>query len=312
VKHQLLSAILLAVISSVPAAGAIVGQTFTGVTSANPFQPSSLNTEFPAGTRWTLRIEWDDAASPIGTFTNQAQYAATKITLTLQGTSGAWTTSSISSNRSFTLNTGSSHEIQFTSGWGPTDHTNQTLLGSVQPYSINLVLGDPTATAITALTPAPKAINLALWSADPTKSYFKFYLNNMGNQYMLGTIDGVGVVTEPEISLRQPANKELKDGKSSISFGSSTVGKATAAKTFTIRNTGKGTLSGLKVSRTGNHKKDFLLGPLSKSSLAPGAKATFTVSFKPKAKGPRVATLKISSNDKDENPFDIEVTGTGK
>lgn len=311
-KHPILATTLLALSTLAPAAGAIVGHTFTGVTVSQFAQPSSLNTEFPGGTRWTLRVEWDDAAGPIGSFTNQAQYAATKITLTLQGQSGAWTTSSVSSNRSFTLNTGSSHEIQFTSGWGPADHTNQTLLGSVQPFSINLVLGDPTAKAISSLTPAPKAINLALWSADSTNSYFKFYLNNLGSQYMLGTIDGVGVVTAPEISIQQPKGTELKDGKSSKSFGSSKVGKATAAKTFTIRNTGKATLSGLKVSKTGSHKNDFSVGKLSKSSLAPGAKATFTVTFKPKAKGARKAGLKIASNDKDESPFDIGLSGIGK
>jgi hypothetical protein len=311
-KSILIRSIALAMLSLAHVSGAIVGHTFTGVTTANPFQPSSLNTEFPAGTRWTLRVEWDDAALPGSLFATQAGYAVTKLTLTLQGAGGTWTTSSVSANRSFSLNTGSSHEIQFTSGWGPADHSNQTLLGSVQPYSINLVLADPTAKAIKALTPVPKAMNLGLWSADPAKSYFKFYLNNMGNQYILGTIDGVGVVTEPEISVQQPAGTELKDGKSSKAFGASKVNKAAPAKTFIIRNKGKATLSGLKVSKSGNQKNDFTVGPLSKTSLAPGAKATFTVTFKPKAKGAREAVLKVASNDKDENPFEIEVTGSGK
>jgi hypothetical protein len=36
------------------------------------------------------------------------------------------------------------------------------------------------------------------------------------------------------------------------------------------------------------------------------------VTFKPKAKGNRNAAIHIRSNDADENPFDIKLTGLGK
>lgn len=35
------------------------------------------------------------------------------------------------------------------------------------------------------------------------------------------------------------------------------------------------------------------------------------MSFKPFAKGTRSASLRIKSNDTDENPFDIRLTGSG-
>jgi hypothetical protein len=48
-----------------------------------------------------------------------------------------------------------------------------------------------------------------------------------------------------------------------------------------------------------------------KTSLAPGSSTTFKVIFKPSAKGTRKANIHIKSNDADENPFDIKLTGQG-
>jgi hypothetical protein len=42
-----------------------------------------------------------------------------------------------------------------------------------------------------------------------------------------------------------------------------------------------------------------------------GANNTFKVTFKPTASGTRSATLKILSNDANENSFDIQLDGTG-
>jgi uncharacterized cupredoxin-like copper-binding protein len=83
-------------------------------------------------------------------------------------------------------------------------------------------------------------------------------------------------------------------------------------KTFVIESTGKAPLTNLAISKTGLRKGDFIVSPLSTKTLAPGAKARFTVVFKPKGKGKRAAALRITSNDKDENPFDIPLIGIGK
>jgi hypothetical protein len=45
--------------------------------------------------------------------------------------------------------------------------------------------------------------------------------------------------------------------------------------------------------------------------LAGGGTATFKVTFKPTKKGTRSAAIHIDSNDADENPFDITLTGIG-
>lgn len=78
-----------------------------------------------------------------------------------------------------------------------------------------------------------------------------------------------------------------------------------------MKNVGTDTLTGILLSRTGNgFAYDVITPP--PASLAPGQSATLVVSFTPPWPGDPVnATLLIASNDPDENPFDIKVTGTG-
>ncbi len=120
------------------------------------------------------------------------------------------------------------------------------------------------------------------------------------------------VAKKPEIDVQQPAGSPLVDGTSKKSFGTVVVGKSGAAKTFTIKNAGNANLTGLKVSVSGTHKNDFSVTAVTKTSLGDGAGTSFKVTFKPKAKGTRNAVVSITSNDANENPFDIKVTGLGK
>lgn len=120
-----------------------------------------------------------------------------------------------------------------------------------------------------------------------------------------------GSVPEPEIAVQQPAGSNLVDGKTRRSMGTTKRGKVSAAKVFTIRNTGKAPLTGLALSVTGTHRGDFLVEKPRSRTLAPGASTTFKVRFKPRATGNRSAVIRIASNDVDENPFDIPLTGRG-
>ena len=101
------------------------------------------------------------------------------------------------------------------------------------------------------------------------------------------------------------------DGTAKKSFGTVKVGKAGTAKIFTIKNTGTANLTGLAITKDGKQKAEFIVGPLAKTSLAAGASASFKVTFKPTAKGTRSAAIHIKSNDANENPFDIKLTGAG-
>lgn len=289
-----------------PALAATVTHTFTGVTTVNQGISGDIVTEFPVGTKWIVTVDWDTAGAPLFTSSTQGQFRLSRFTVTLQGKTGNWTTSSLPDKASFTLNKLGSHEIQFTSGWGPDNHTTTTI-ENLSPYSINVTLKDPTGTAISSLSSAPAGIDLAKW--DIATSDFKIYLSENGFMKIQGSLQAPPKAAD--ISIQQPAGSELTDGSAKKSFGTAKLGKKGVAKTFTIKNTGSATLKNLAVAVTGKHKKDFAAGAPAKTSLAPGASTTFKVTFKPTAKGTRNAALEVKSNDKDENPFDIKVTGLG-
>lgn len=115
----------------------------------------------------------------------------------------------------------------------------------------------------------------------------------------------------PEIAVQQPAGNRLKDGEARKSFGDVSVSTPGSLKTFTIKNTGAATLTGLAVSKSGENAGDFIISKPAVTSLEPGARTTFTVRFHPKTASLSRAEVHVLSNDKDEKSFDISVTGTG-
>ena len=117
--------------------------------------------------------------------------------------------------------------------------------------------------------------------------------------------------TVPEIEVDGPAGNPLTSNAPAVDLGAVKVGAMGPIRTFTIRNTGSGQLSGLGVTSSGANASEFLVGPLGSSTLEPGGSTTFSVHFSPSGAGARVATLEIASNDADENPFRISLLGTG-
>jgi hypothetical protein len=118
-------------------------------------------------------------------------------------------------------------------------------------------------------------------------------------------------VNAPEIDVQQPVGSALTSGNSKISFGTARIGKAGISRTFTIKNIGNLNLSGLAITKAGAHSKEYTIKKLSRRMLAPEAAITFRVTFKAKAVGLRTASIRIASNDRDENPFIINLAGEG-
>lgn len=155
----------------------------------------------------------------------------------------------------------------------------------------------------------------------PSTTLTLYIANGVGNyEAFIAGLNGVSLngtftfgtppVSGPEISLQQPVGTELTDGSSKKAFGKVKIGKASAAKIFTIKNTGITQLTGLAISKNGKNSADFATSALAKISLAPGASMTFKATFKPKTKGAKTAVFIVKSNDKDESSFDILVTGS--
>jgi len=202
-------AFLLSALCLSTATSALVTKTFHGVTTKNwVSSTSALAAEFPVGTAWTLKVGYDTASAPLYQSSAQAQYRLTELTLTLQGVSGPWTTSSLPGQASFTLNqgaAGSADSIQFTSGWGPAAHSNPKI-ADMEPYSINLTLSDPGGSAIAALSPAPSGIDHLAWSSRVEESYLKVYLNSAANLYLFGALSApASDTTKPTVKITSPA-----------------------------------------------------------------------------------------------------------
>jgi uncharacterized delta-60 repeat protein len=99
---------------------------------------------------------------------------------------------------------------------------------------------------------------------------------------------------------------------SPVAFASQMAGTSSAAKSFTVRNSGTAALIVSSVSVTGGNVADFTVDTTGMlTSIPAGGQTSFSVTFAPVGIGARAATLRIASNDADENPFDIALTGTG-
>lgn len=94
-------------------------------------------------------------------------------------------------------------------------------------------------------------------------------------------------------------------------FGYVDVTGGSATRTFTIQNTGTGTLSltgALKVQIIGS--SDFTVATQPSSPVATsGGTTTFQISFDPSAPGVQIATVSVVNNDGNENPFQFAIQG---
>lgn len=168
----------------------------------------------------------------------------------------------------------------------------------------------PSNDGIGTATPLTKTLTLPAAAREITGFSVNKTTNGMFSLQSV-SLDLVGVAAKPEIVVEQPKGSGLADGKAKRSFGTVKVGKAGGARTFTIRNAGFANLKNLAITKNGANAADFVVTAPGKSTLAPGAATTFKVTFKPKAKGARAAAIHIKSNDADENPFDIKLSGEG-
>lgn len=172
-------------------------------------------------------------------------------------------------------------------------------------FSVGTISADPVApngSTTISVTFSPSTLGtreaeLTLTSNDVYEGTFKLGLT------------GIGLA--PKLVVEEPAGTPLENGSSSINLGSSIVAASTGPRTITVRNDGNDTLTGLSLAITGTNSADFTFTAPTATELAPNAEASFTLSFSPSAMGARSATLTLTSNDPDNNPFEISLTGTG-
>jgi uncharacterized repeat protein (TIGR03803 family) len=130
--------------------------------------------------------------------------------------------------------------------------------------------------------------------------------NNAFRLVLNGTGDGS---TIPDIDVVDADSSPYPDG-STLNFGTPAAGVA-VLRTLTIKNIGAVNLTGVSLSFAPGSSSDFTITQLPATTVATNGSTKFTVRFKPTTNGFLTAALRIASNDPDENPYDITLTGTG-
>ncbi|MGV3663715.1 MAG: choice-of-anchor D domain-containing protein [Prosthecobacter sp.] len=298
--------------------GANAGDFIIGTSPTTPVAAlgaTTLTVRFvplTAGTKTAaLHISSNDAdESPFDISLTGTGYVATP-EIAVEQPAGTGLTDGVSTSSFGSVAAGLSSSLTFTirnPGTGPLTGLAVTLDGAsagdfsvtTAPAASVLPAGSTTFTvrfSPTVLGPRGAALHVS--SNDADENPFDIHLT------------GTGTVPVPEIALEQPAGTGLADGVAIVSFASQVVGGAGTSRTFTLRNTGTSSLAGVAVTLGGAHPADYIVTTPPAATVAPGASTTFTVLFVPLAPGPRSAALQIASNDADENPFDVVLTGAG-
>lgn len=117
----------------------------------------------------------------------------------------------------------------------------------------------------------------------------------------------VAAPSEPEISVSVQGGADVTDGQSSpVSFGAIDQGAADVSMTFVVTNDGNAPLAlGTPTVPAGYSITSSLA-----TSLAAGASDTFTVTLSSANLGTQSGSISFATNDSNENPFDIPITGT--
>jgi alpha-tubulin suppressor-like RCC1 family protein len=125
--------------------------------------------------------------------------------------------------------------------------------------------------------------------------------------HSLGIVAGRSV---PRMVVEQAGGKMLSSGRSTLDFGSVTLGTG-VTKMFTIRNTGTVPLTIDSVSIDGANAADFVLTTAPAASVEAGLSTTIAVTFTAAGDGfKRSAALHIAGNDPFAGTFDLGFTAT--
>jgi hypothetical protein len=97
----------------------------------------------------------------------------------------------------------------------------------------------------------------------------------------------------------------------SYDYGTTAVG-GSVTRAFLIANTGSGSLAVGQSTLSGPDATAFaFVSGQAGFTVAPGSTGTIEVRFSPQTAGPKAATLTVPSNDPDESPLLIPLTGSG-
>lgn len=139
--------------------------------------------------------------------------------------------------------------------------------------------------------------------------------NGGADNVWIFTIRATGTSPTPEINITGLSTTIL-DGDpdpttaDGTDFGSVSVG-GNQTRTFTIQNTGSFNLTVGAIIFTGLNAAEFSVTSPPSATVTPSGSTTFVVTFTPLANGTRTATIQITNNDSNENPYNFVLQGNG-
>ncbi|OJJ14963.1 hypothetical protein BKI52_41150 [marine bacterium AO1-C] len=153
--------------------------------------------------------------------------------------------------------------------------------------------------------------NAVLYASAANDNIFRFNLSGaLLGDFGVNNTQGLGVGIPADIDITQSSTSILSGG--SYDFGNVALGSSSTTITFDVENVGgEFLLTQQTVNVTGTHAGDFTVNTNPGQFVAPGASTSFSVTFTPSASGLRSAALSIPSRDPNENPYIINISGTG-
>ncbi|MEX2174847.1 MAG: choice-of-anchor D domain-containing protein [Pirellulaceae bacterium] len=215
------------------------------------------------------------------------------------------------SSVNFTGLIGSTSDVdtwRFTTSGGS---ANFQLSGAQFGGNLDAVLELRNATGQTIATSAPGgSLGASVMSTLQAGTYYlaarsQGGYGNVGQYTIRGTLPvAASIHSSPEISVRMQT-VEITDG-AAIGYGSTTVG-APITRTFTVVNTGRGTLTLSPIGSSGLPAGFSLVSNLSRTSLAAGQSATFSLRFDARQAGTVSGQLTLRSSDPNERSFEVRL-----
>lgn len=157
------------------------------------------------------------------------------------------------------------------------------------------------------VTFAPPGTNFTFTADRPASrggsAPFNLITNNGSGTYSVG---GISLVTAFQVQF-----PDINAAPNSHDYGNVTVG-GTASQMFVVTNTGQSDLNVTATTVTGMNAAEFSIDSGGGAfTLTPAQSRNVEVSFNPTSPGTKNAALRFESDDPDENPLDVALTGNG-
>jgi hypothetical protein len=252
---------------------------------------------------YTINFTATATASPVAEINVKAASASVasgdsyNFSSVLEGTSGTAVTFTIENIGTAALNLSGSPIVSIAG----TDASDFSVSQSTTASSVAASSSTTFTITFSPATAGSKSASISITNSDSDE-----------NPYTIN-LTGTATAAAPEINVKAASTSVISGG--TYNFTSVTEGGSGTAVTFTIENTGTAALSlsgSPIVSISGTNASDFTISQTStSSSVAASGSTTFTIVFSPAASGNKSASISITNNDANENPYTIALTGTG-